>query len=335
MSIPLAVTTNAPNVQERVRSSAVVDWLLLLLPGLIWGASFLFIAEGLEAIAPDGITFLRFVIGFATLSFVPAARAPVLARDRRSIAWLAVLWMAVPMSMFPHAEQHVSSALTGMLNGAVPLAASGVAALVARAMPTGGVIAGLVVGFAGAGLMAMSGIGGGSSSAVGVSLIVFAVLCYGVALNIARPLQQRNGALPVVWRALGISVVLTAPLGAPALLTARWTMPSLLAVVALGTLGTALANVVMAVAAGRLGATRASATTFLIPVVSLGLGVAVRHEQVAWLAIAGAALSLLGAWLMRRQGSAFKRSSGVRLSRPKDAIPPPAADRPYARPDRS
>jgi drug/metabolite transporter (DMT)-like permease len=34
----------------------VADWFLLVLPGVIWGASFLFIAEGLESLAAS--TFL-------------------------------------------------------------------------------------------------------------------------------------------------------------------------------------------------------------------------------------------------------------------------------------
>ncbi len=55
----------------------------------------------------------------------------------------------------------------------------------------------------------------------------------------------------------------------------------------------------MAVAAGRLGPTRASATTFLIPVVALLLGVLVRGERVPAIAIAGGALCLAGAYLMR------------------------------------
>ena len=271
-----------------------------MVPGLIWGASFLFIAEGLEAMAPDGVTFSRFLIAFLTLSLVPAARRPILRRDRVGTMWLSVVWLAFPMSMFPHAEQHVSSALTGMLNGATPLAAAAVAAFLAGQLPSRIVGAGLVVGFTGIVLMALPGLDSGGNSARGVLLISAAIASYGVAINLARPLQQRNGALPVVWRTLGFALLLTAPLGVPALIDAQWTARSFLAVLALGCLGTAVANVVMAVAAGRLGATRASATTFLIPVVALVLGVFVRGERVAAIAVAGSALCLAGAWLTRQ-----------------------------------
>ena len=278
----------------------MMDWTLLLLPGLIWGASFLFIAEGLEALAPNGVTFLRFVFGFLTLSLVPGARQPVRKSDRAGVAWLGVLWMAFPMSMFPFAEQHVSSALTGMLNGALPIIATFVAAVLARTMPARLVLVGLAVGFAGTGLMAVPAFGSGvSSKAWAVLLILLALVSYGVALSIARPLQQRNGALAVVWRAQAVALLLTAPLGVPAVLNAHWNWRSVLAIVALGCLGTAVASVVMAVASGKLGATRASATSFLIPVVSLLLGVAVRHETVPSIAITGVALCLTGAGLMR------------------------------------
>ncbi|HUP91943.1 MAG TPA: DMT family transporter [Solimonas sp.] len=298
MSIPAAQTTALPGAAPPM--SALLDWTLLIGPGLIWGASFLFIAEGLDALAPDGITFLRFVIGFCTLACVPAARVAVRRSDWAAIAGLGFLWMALPMSMFPHAEQHVSSALTGMLNGSVPLVAALVAGIIERQFPSRGVLAGLAVGFTGIVLMALPGLGQGGGEASGIAMICFAMVCYGFGLNLARPLQQRNGALPVVWRALLVAMLLTAPLGAPHLLHAQWSWRPALCILALGALGTALANVLMAVAAGRIGATRASATTFLIPVVALVLGVAIRHEQVAGLALVGGALCLLGAWLMRR-----------------------------------
>lgn len=281
------------------RATSIHDLALLLVPGIIWGASFLFIAQGLEAIAPDGVTFLRFLVGFVALSLVPGARRPIAKSDRWKVGWLAVWWLAFPMSMFPHAEQHVTSALTGMMNGAVPLLATAVAAVFARKLPSRIVLCGLAVGFGGCVLMAVPALGARTSSTRGVLLICAAVVSYGVAINLARPLQQRNGALPVVWRALAVALVLTAPLGLPALWHAHWNAGSLLAVLALGVLGTAAANVVMAIAAGRLGATRASTTAFLIPVVALLLGVLFRDEVVPSMAIAGVMLCLAGAWIVR------------------------------------
>ena len=117
-----------------------VDWALLVVPGVIWGASFLFIAEGLAAVAPNGVTFTRIAIGFLTLSLFPSARRPVARADWAGTAALGVLWLAFPLSMFPFAEQHVSSALTGMLNGATPLFVAAVASLLAHQLPERGTL---------------------------------------------------------------------------------------------------------------------------------------------------------------------------------------------------
>src|SRR5438094_3378207 len=93
------------------RDELTSGWLLLIIPGLIWGASFLFIAEGLRSIGPNGVAFVRICIGFATLALFPAARKPVARADWKSVAWVGLLWFAFPLSMFPYAEQRVSSAL--------------------------------------------------------------------------------------------------------------------------------------------------------------------------------------------------------------------------------
>lgn len=280
--------------------SAVLDWTLLLAPGLVWGASFLFIAESLEAIAPNGLTFVRLLIGFVTLSFVPGVRVPVAKGDWQGIFFLGLLWYAFPMFLFPIAQQHVASALAGMLNGVAPMMAVLAASITTRQWPLRGVVLGLVVGFGGAVMMGLPGIRAGGSEASGVIMIVVAMSSYGVALNVARPLQQRNGALPIVWRALAVAVLLTAPFGIPDVPHSHWTLRSALSMLVLGVCGTALANIAMSIAAGRLGVARASATTFLIPVVSLILGVVVRHETVATLSLLGIVPCLAGAWIIRR-----------------------------------
>jgi drug/metabolite transporter (DMT)-like permease len=277
----------------------VIDWLLIVLPGVIWGASFLFIAEGLTAVPPDGVTFIRIAIGFLTLSLVPGARRSIVRSDWKGVAALGLLWFAFPMSMFPHAEQWISSALTGMLNGTVPLFATAVAAVLHRKWPPTMVVIGIAAGLFGGVLMAWSGLGAGGNSALGIVLVIAACISYGFAVNLARPLQQRNGALPVVWRALLVALILTAPLGLPRALHGHWTLRSVLSLLALGALGTCVANVMTTIAAGRLGATSASVSAYFIPVVALLLGVLVRNEHVAVLSLIGGAISLIAAWVVR------------------------------------
>jgi drug/metabolite transporter (DMT)-like permease len=299
----MATTVVRPAAPASPSSAALFDFLYLVVPGVIWGASFLFIAEGLTAIGPAGVTFVRILVGFAALSLVPAARRAVPRSDWGGIGWLGLLWFALPLSAFPFAQQHVSSALAGMLNGAVPIATAIVAALLARRAPARGVAVGLAVGLAGAVLVALPSGGQGGSSLRGVLLILAALVSYGIALNVARPLQQHSGALPVVWRALAVALVLTAPLGLPDVMDARWRPAPLLALLALGALGTCVAQVMVATAAGRLGPTKASVSTFLIPPVALVLGVAVRGEHVALVSVVGGAVCVLGAWLVRRAQS--------------------------------
>ena len=250
--------------------------------------------------APNGLTFARILVGCLTLSLFPAVRRPLPRRGWAGAALLGVIWLAFPLTMFPYAEQRISSALAGMLNGTTPLFAAAVAAVLARRAPSRGVGVGLAVGFAGMTAVAWPNLRAGGTDLVGALLVIAASVSYGLALNLARPLQIAHGALPVLWRAQLVALVLTAPLGLPELAAARWTPGPLLSVLALGALGTGVAFVLTTIAAGRLGATRASSVTFLMPPVALALGVAVRGESVAPLSIAGGAVAIAGAWLIRR-----------------------------------
>lgn len=280
-----------------------LDWVLFVVPGLIWGSSFFLIAVGLESLSPGLITPLRVLLGFATLSLLPASRAPVPREAWPRIALLGVLWLAVPLTLFPYAEQHVSSSVTGMLNGGTPVFAMLVASSIHRRLPSRGQVGGILVGLVGVVLIALPTIGEGSSSASGVAMILVAVVMYGFAINVAAPLQRSHGALPVLWRAEMVALVLLAPLGVASLDESDVAWRPALAVLLLGVLGTAVAHALSATLAGRAGATRASATTYVMPVVSLSLGTVVRGEHVAVLAIVGSGLALAGAAILGRSAA--------------------------------
>jgi drug/metabolite transporter (DMT)-like permease len=211
-----------------------------------------------------------------------------------------VFWIAIPLSLFPFAEQHVSSSVTGMLNGATPLFVAAVASLMHKRFPHRNQILGLLVGFCGVLLIAIPTANKTSSSAFGVVLIMCALCCYGIALNLAVPLQQKHGALPIIVRAQVVAFVLTAPFGIAAIPSSSFAWHSLFAMVGLGVGGTGIAYALTTTLAGRVGSTRTSVTTYIMPVVALFLGAVIRNEAVAALSLVGCAVALVGAFLTNR-----------------------------------
>lgn len=277
------------------------DWALFCAISTIWGASFLLIDVALDAFRPGLITFLRVAGGAATLWLVPAARRPLAAEDRLRVVVLSFVWVAVPFTIFPVAQQWVNSALTGMLNGAMPIFAALLSTALLRRAPRPARLAGLLIGSAGVTAIAWSTAAPGATSAAGVALILCATLCYGVAVNLAVPLQQRYGAVPVMARIVALGALWTAPYGLYGLGGSTFAWPALLAVLAIGVVGTGAAYWIMGTLVGRAGSVRASFITYLIPVVALTLGVLLRGDRVGGLAVAGVVLATGGALLAARR----------------------------------
>jgi drug/metabolite transporter (DMT)-like permease len=276
------------------------DWVLFGSIGLIWGSSFVLISIGLEAFEPGLVTWLRVGAGALVLSLLPAGRTPIDPADRPRLVALSVLWVAIPFTLFPLAQQHVSSAVAGMLNGGLPVLAALIGSIMLRRLPTSVHVAGLVLGFAGVAAIAISAAGEGSSEVIGVAMLLAAVVCYGIAINIAAPLQQRYGTTPVMARMLMFAAVWTAPFGLASIPSSRFAWSSSLAVATLGAVGTGLGFVVMGRLVGRVGSTRAAFAIYLVPVVALMLGVLVRHEEVSAVGVAGVAMVIAGAVLASR-----------------------------------
>lgn len=294
------VVATRPAVARELDAFAPVDWGLLSGAALIWGSSFLLIDIGLDSFHPALIALLRLVFGAATLLAIPRARQAVPRGDWPAIALLGLVWMAAPLLLFPFAQQYIDSSLAGMLNGAVPLTAAAVAGILARRLPRRRQLVGLALGFLGVVAISWPAVQGARATAIGAGMVLLAVVFYGVALNLAVPLQQRHGSLPVLLRAQIVATVLVAPLGLAGVAQSSFAWSSLAAVVVLGCFGTALAFLAMVTLAGRVGATRGSIAIYFIPIVAIVLGVALRGESVAAASLLGTALVVAGAWLASR-----------------------------------
>ncbi len=285
---------------------APLDWSLFLGVSLIWGASFLLIAESLEGLTPGMVTLARVGLGALALCAFRmfSSDLPVIEpQDRKSILLLSLLWVAIPFSLFPLAQEHINSAVAGLLNGATPVFAGVVSAILVKVAPKGLQLTGIGVGFVGIILISLGSSGGGSTETRGVLMVLAATLCYGFAINIAAPLQAKYGAVVLMSSVLGLATFWVLPFGLRNLGENAWSGAPLLAVIVLGVIGTGMAYWIMASLVGRVGAIRASFITYLIPVVSLVLGVTIRSDEVRVLALIGAALTLVGAFLASRRHS--------------------------------
>jgi drug/metabolite transporter (DMT)-like permease len=279
-----------------------LDWGLFVAVGGIWGASFLFIAIGLDHFHPGLVTLLRVGLGALTLGLLPAARRTRIQRtDRARLLAVSITWVGIPFTLFPLAEEHINSAVTGLLNGATPLWTGLFGALFFARTPRGPQLVGMLVGFGGVALVSLSTSVGGGSAVVGVLMVLFATMCYGVASNLAVSLQQRYGSVVVMSRMLSLGTVETLPFGLWGLGKSTFGWGSFAAIAVLGIVGTGLAFALMGTLVGRVGAHRATFITYLVPVVSLLLGVIFRDDEVTALAIVGIGLVLSGALLASRR----------------------------------
>ena len=295
----------------RLEAFGPAEWGLLAVIATIWGSSFVLMEIGLEAFEPGLVSLLRVGLGALALLAVPRARrTAVAAADWPRVALLGVVWMGVPLLLFPIAQQWIDSSVAGMINGAMPLTVAAWSVVLLGRFPGRTQALGLLVGFAGIvaislpelpiGRLATSGT---TLTALGTGLVFLATVLYGLAANIAVPLQQRYGSLAVLLRAQAVALVVIAPFGLAALPGSRFALGPALAMVPLGVLGTGLAFVLMATLVGRVGGPRGSIAIYFVPVVAMALGVLALGEAIHPLAIAGTGLVLIGAWrTSRREG---------------------------------
>ena len=231
-------------------------------------------AIGLDAFHPGVVTWMRIGFGSLVISTLPRARStPIEAEDRNPLRLLSVVWIALPFTLFPLAQQWIDSAVAGMLNGATPIFTAVLATFLLRSLPGRRQMTGLIIGFVGIVSIALPSAGGSTTAAIGVVMVIVATIGYAVSLNVVTPLAQKYGSLPIMARTLRLGALLVTPYGIYGLTQSSFAWPSLFAMLAVGVLGTGVAFYMMGALTSSVGATRSAFITYVIPVVALALGV--------------------------------------------------------------
>ncbi|MBT2530244.1 DMT family transporter [Streptomyces sp. ISL-99] len=294
-----------------------LDWRIRFAAlALIWGFSFLLIKVGTEAYAPFQVTLGRLLFGTAVLAAAMAVKRVGLPRGARTWGHLAVAAFflnALPFSLFAYSELTIPSTLAGICNATSPLWGM-VLSVVAFSedRPTRRRVAGLGIGFIG--VLTVLGAWQGFSGLDfdGTAMALLASLSYPVGwIYLRRTLGgSGNSALSMTGAQLLLGTVQLAVV-TPLFTTMPSSFPvvPLLAVVALGALGTGLAMLLQYDLVAEVGPTTAQMVTYFIPVIATVAGVTLLGEHLSWNTPVGALIVLAGAALTQSRARSRSRSA--------------------------
>jgi drug/metabolite transporter (DMT)-like permease len=310
-----AVSTTATTRKQARDTTAplprrALDWRLRFgALSLIWGFSFLLIKVGTHGYAPFQVTFGRLLFGTAVLAAAMAVKRERLPRGARTWAHLTVaafLLNALPFSLFAYAELTIPSTLAGICNATSPLWGMALSLVaLSEDRPTRVRVAGLGLGFLGVLTVLGAWQGFNGLDATGTAMALLASLSYPIGWIYVRRTLAGTGASHLALTGAQL-LLATAQLAAitPLFTSVPTHFPliPMLAIAALGTLGTGLAVLLQYGLVAEVGPTTAQMVTYFIPVIATAAGVAILGESLTWSTPVGAVIVLAGAGLTQVRG---------------------------------
>ena len=313
--------TTAPDSATSLTNTATINtvmdwrnWLSLIILSILWGGSFFFVEIAVQDLPTFTIVVCRVVLAALILNLVMVMQGqhmpnPATAAGRR--IWAAFLVMglinnAIPFSLIVWGQAHIASGVASILNATTPLFAVVVTHLMTSdermTLPR---LTGVILGIIGVAVL----IGGTALQSLGVNVVAqLAVLGAAISYAFAGTFGRR-------FKTMGISPIATATgqvsasslLMLPLVLAVDqpWTlaMPStgtVLALIALAALSTALAYILYFHILASAGATNVLLVTFLVPVSAIMLGILFLNESLGTKHIIG--IALIGAGLAAIDG---------------------------------
>ena len=291
---------------SNLKKNSTTAWTLMVILAVIWGSSFILMKRGLEAYTPFQIGALRMLASFlCLLPFVIKALKNVPREKWKYLFAAGWLGNGIPSVLFPFAETHLNSALTGMLNSLTPLFTFLIGISLFGMKFSQNKIYGVIIGLGGACLLvAGRNPGDAESNLFFAAAVILATLCYGMSVNIIRYKLSdidsiSNTAMVLFFTGIPMGISLFFTDFIPRLQNTTGSVQSMIYVLVLGAFGTALSTVLFNKLIKASDALFASSVTYLIPVVAILWGFA-DGESLTPLHFAGLAGALIGVYLINR-----------------------------------
>ena len=306
--------THQPRVPWQVKYLALV---------LIWGSSFLLMKVGLESLSAVQISALRIVSGAAVITALLVLGGGRLPTGRRVWGHLLVCGFflaALPFTMFALSETRITSALAGIGNAATPIATVlATLAILPGERATGRRLVAVGIGFAGVVTIMQPWTSTDRPDLIGFSMALLGGASYGLGWTYNRRFLSgvdlgglsQPAATLLTGLVLMIPVVLGWAWAQPEGLAAIWSYDTprdsawpwlpLACTLVLGLVGTGFAYMLQFDVVRGAGPMIGSTITYLIPVVSVLLGVLVLGERLGRWQLVGFAIVLGAAYVINRR----------------------------------
>jgi drug/metabolite transporter (DMT)-like permease len=270
---------------------------------LAWASAFVAIRGVGEDLSPGALALGRLLIGTAVLALLAVGRGWV-APTRREWSLILVCgvgWFGVYNLALNAAEQHLDAGTTAMLVNIGPILIAVFAGLLLGEGFPRWLLAGIAVAFAGVLLIGVA-TRRAETDLLGVVLCVVAAVGYAGGMVAQKPVLRRLPGLQVTFLACAIGAVCCLP-WAGALVEEVGAAPagSVLGMVYLGVVPTAVAFSTWAYALRRMDAGRLGVTTYLVPPLVIVMGWLLLDEVPPVLALVGGVVCLVGVALSRRR----------------------------------
>jgi drug/metabolite transporter (DMT)-like permease len=283
-----------PHEHDAVKTRDLIDLVLL---GALWGASFLFMRISAPEFGPVPLIELRVATGALVLLPILAWHHGLasLGQGWKPVWIMGVANSALPFCCFAYATLTVSGGFAAIINSSSPLWGALFAWLWLGERLGLSRVAGLLTGFGGVLVLVQDKVGlhaDGASLAVAAAL--FGAFMYGFAANFAR---RYLAGIPSLAVATGTQIAAAVALAAPAF--ALWPQHPISAAawwsaIVMGIASTGIAFILYFRLIANVGAARALAVTYLVPVFGMLWSAMFLHELPTPRDLIGCAVILLG-----------------------------------------
>lgn len=287
-----------------------INWIEIVVLGVIWGGSFLSVHLALDGFGPLGVASGRIVVAAVALSLLCLIRRLPLPslRRQRSVWWhalgMAFFTNALPFTMLSWAQQHVSTGFTGITMALVPLFTLILAhVLLPGERLTLGRLAGFALGLCGVVVLIGADAlhtGGGQMEPIARLVCVAATVSYAIGSIITRRCPPVDPiAFSTTALLLGCMLIVPAMLSFEGLPQTLPPPSAILALLYLGLLPTAVATLLMVHVIRTAGPTFLTQTNYHVPVWSVVFGITLLGEPVRPQFLIALGLILLGLLVSR------------------------------------